>query len=62
MISMDEIKKHKIKMHNVLELRDKSNERLEYFGDTVIKTVIAEYLFDRYPDQDEGFMTKLKKK
>ena len=49
-------------MHNVLELRDKSNERLEYFGDTVIKTVIAEYLFDRYPDQDEGFMTRLKTK
>ena len=60
--NMDEIKKHKSKMHNVLELRDKSNERLEYFGDTVIKTVIAEYLFDRYPDQDEGFMTKLKTK
>ena len=44
--NMDEIKKYKNKMNNVLELRDKSNERLEYFGDTVIKTVIAEYLFE----------------
>ena len=60
--NMDEILKYKEKMGNVLELRDESNERLEFLGDTVIKAVISEYLFERYPDQDEGFMTKLKTK
>ena len=60
--NMTEILKYKEQMPNVLELRDESNERLEFFGDTVIKLVIAEYLFERYPDQDEGFMTKLKTK
>jgi dsRNA-specific ribonuclease len=60
--NMNEILKYKEQMPNVLELRDESNERLEFFGDTVIKAVIAEYLFERYPDQDEGFMTKLKTK
>jgi dsRNA-specific ribonuclease len=61
--NMEEILKYKNKMpDDVIELRDLSNERLEFFGDTVIKAVIAEYLFERYPTQDEGFMTKLKTK
>ena len=52
----------KEKMGNVLELQEESNERLEFLGDTVIKSVIAEYLYERYPTKDEGFMTKLKTK
>jgi ribonuclease-3 len=44
---------------NLLELRDNSYERLEYFGDRVIKLIVSMYLFYRYPDQDEGFMTRL---
>ncbi len=60
--NMTEILKYKEQMPNVLELRDESNERLEFFGDTVIKAVISEYLFERYPKEDEGFMTKLKTK
>ena len=60
--NMTEILKYKNQMPNVLELRDESNERLEFFGDTVIKAVISEYLFERYPKEDEGFMTKLKTK
>lgn len=57
-----ELNKAKVGLGNVLELRDESNERLEFLGDTVIKSVIAEYLFERYPTQDEGFMTRLKTK
>ena len=61
--NMDEILKYKSQMpDDVIELRELSNERLEFFGDTIIKAVIAEYLFERYPTQDEGFMTKLKTK
>jgi dsRNA-specific ribonuclease len=60
--NMAEISKYKDQMPSVLELRDESNERLEFFGDTVIKAVISEYLFERYPREDEGFMTKLKTK
>jgi dsRNA-specific ribonuclease len=57
-----ELEKAKQEMGNVLELREESNERLEFLGDTVIKSVIAEYLFERYPLEDEGFMTRLKTK
>ena len=50
------------KPNNVLELREESNERLEFLGDTIIKSIISNYLFLRYPNEDEGFMTKLKTK
>jgi ribonuclease-3 len=46
----------------LLELFDKSYERLEYFGDRVLKVIVSMYLFHRYPKQDEGFMTRLQTK
>lgn len=39
-----------------------SNERLEFLGDSVIGTVIADYLFKKFPYKDEGFLTKLRSK
>jgi ribonuclease-3 len=47
---------------NLLELRPDSYERLEYFGDRVVKIVVSFYLFNRYPNEDEGFMTRLQTK
>lgn len=37
-----------------------SNERLEFLGDAILGLVVAEALFSRYPDKDEGFLTKLR--
>ena len=39
-----------------------SNERLEYLGDAVLATIVAEYLFKKYPNSDEGFLTKMRSK
>jgi len=39
-----------------------NNERLEYLGDAVLGTIVAEYLFKKYPDADEGFLTKMRSK
>ena len=36
------------------------NERLEYLGDAVLSTIIAEYLFQQYPFKNEGFLTQLR--
>ena len=47
---------------NLLELRNDSYERLEYFGDRVVKITVSWYLFHRYPNEDEGFMTRLQTK
>ena len=45
-----------------IPLQEQSYERLEYLGDSIIHAVLAEYLFNRYPDKDEGFLTKLRTK
>ena len=39
-----------------------SNERLEFLGDAVLGSVIAEVLFKMYPYEDEGFLTELRSK
>ena len=39
-----------------------NNERLEYLGDAVLGTIVAEYLFQKYPNADEGFLTKMRSK
>lgn len=37
-----------------------NNERLEYLGDAVLSTIVADYLYQKYPTQNEGFLTKLR--
>jgi ribonuclease III len=39
-----------------------NNERLEYLGDSILSTIVAEYLYKKYPTKDEGFMTKMRSK
>ena len=46
----------------LVELRDKSYEVLEYLGDRVIKLIVSHYLKKRYPNQNEGFLTRLQTK
>ncbi|MEM6300000.1 MAG: ribonuclease III [Bacteroidota bacterium] len=37
-----------------------SNERLEYLGDAVLDSVVAEFLFKKFPYKDEGFLTDIR--
>jgi len=37
-------------------------ERLEYLGDAILGAVTAEFLYRKYPDQKEGFLTKMRSK
>lgn len=39
-----------------------SNERLEFLGDAVLGSVVAEILFKIYPYKDEGFLTEMRSK
>jgi ribonuclease-3 len=41
-------------------LRDRCYERLEFLGDAVIENIIVSYLYRRYPDQREGFLSSMK--
>ena len=39
-----------------------NNERLEFLGDAILGTIVAEYLFKKYPNANEGFLTKMRSK
>lgn len=39
---------------------DYTYERLEFLGDSVLNVVVSEYLFNKYPDFEEGKLTKLR--
>ncbi len=39
-----------------------SNERLEYLGDAILDAVVADMLFHLYPEENEGYLTKIKSK
>jgi dsRNA-specific ribonuclease len=45
-----------------LPLQDMSYERLEYLGDSLIGMIVANYLYTRFPDQNEGFLSKIRTK
>jgi dsRNA-specific ribonuclease len=50
------------KPDDVVPLQDKSNQRLEWLGDGIIQSIVAAYLWKKYPDEDEGFLTKTRSK
>ena len=39
-----------------------NNERLEYLGDAVLDTVVADFLYATFPSKDEGFLTSTRAK
>lgn len=47
---------------NCIPLQEESSERLEFLGDSFLGCVVANYLFERYPDSAEGFLTRMRTK
>jgi ribonuclease III len=39
-----------------------NNERLEFLGDAILDSMVAEYLFQKFPDKEEGFLTQTRSK
>ena len=47
---------------SVREGADENNERLEFLGDAILSSIVAHYLFMRYPYKEEGFLTEMRSK
>tara|TARA_B110000858_G_C17731387_1_gene440282 strand:+ start:404 stop:1102 length:699 start_codon:yes stop_codon:yes gene_type:complete len=39
-----------------------SYERYEFLGDSVLNLIIAEFIFNKYPDKEEGYLTRIRTK
>jgi len=46
--------------HRSWEGSGMANERLEFLGDAVLGQVVSEFLFQKYPELNEGDLTKMK--
>ena len=44
-------------INKCIPLQKQSYERLEFLGDSILRHAIGKYLYNRYPTQDEGFLT-----
>ena len=39
-----------------------NNERLEFLGDAILDAIVGQFLFNKYPEQGEGFLTRMRSK
>ena len=39
-----------------------SYERYEFLGDSVLNLIVANFIFNKYPDKEEGFLTRIRTK
>jgi len=56
------IQKYTKNSQSALNYTKQSYERYEYLGDSVLSLIIANYLFKKYPDKNEGFLTRIRTK
>jgi ribonuclease-3 len=49
------------KPDDCIDLFDESYERLEHLGDSILGAIVSTYLVKRFPKEQEGFLTDLKK-
>lgn len=53
---------HKSASKRFSKKRNIHNERLEFLGDAVLDSIVAEHLYKNFPFKDEGFLTQLRSK
>lgn len=46
--------------NDLIPLQNQSYDRLEFLGDSVLHVILTEYLFERYPNENEDFLTNLR--
>ena len=51
---------HRSYLNEAADPTVEDNERLEFLGDAVLDFAVGEYLYRRFPDEDEGTLTSLR--
>ena len=51
---------HRSASFNLPDGKRINNERLEYLGDAVLDAMLSDFLFEKFPDASEGFLTKIR--
>lgn len=51
---------HRSYLNEVRKKRLKSNERLEFLGDSVLSLLTSKFLYDRFPEEGEGNLTNMR--
>jgi ribonuclease III len=53
---------HKSASHFVFDQVRVNNERLEFLGDAILDSLVADFLFNKFPEKEEGFLTQTRSK
>jgi ribonuclease-3 len=53
---------HKSVAVNDANGKSNDNERLEFLGDAILDSILADFLFKKFPYEDEGFLTQMRSK
>jgi len=53
---------HKSASHVVFNEVKVNNERLEFLGDAILDSLVADFLFIKFPEKEEGFLTQTRSK
>lgn len=51
---------HRSATYTLSDGRKINNERLEYLGDAILDAILSDYLFEKFPEAHEGFLTKIR--
>jgi ribonuclease-3 len=51
---------HRSFLNEHKDLKGKHNERLEFLGDAVLELSITNYLYNEYPEKNEGDLTSIR--
>ena len=51
---------HRSYLNENRDIKSGHNERLEFLGDAVLELVITHYLYDKYPQKNEGDLTSIR--
>jgi len=57
---LEEVFTHRSYLNEVKDRKIRSNERLEFLGDSILSFIVSSYIFNEYPDRNEGELTNLR--